>query len=214
MIISSVLVLEDYEAVRTLLVEALTRAFGEVRIVEAETVAQARAATTRSFFDLAVLDLNLPDGSGIEVIRAVRQLSPDTLCVVATVSEDDANLFESLKAGAHGYLLKQEPRSQLIRHLEGILHGQPPLSPSMAARVIAYFSQPVSADQPLEINLTERETEVLRLIAMGSSRKQIARDLDISLHTANDHVKAVYRKLNVSSSVDAARIAIRAGLSL
>lgn len=210
--VHKILVLEDYEDFRILITEALAEAFGDVEIVEAATIAAARARIADSPFDLAILDLNLPDGSGIDIIRLLRQVRPETFCVVATVFDDDDNLFQSLKAGAHGYLLKAEPRPQLLAYLEGILNGQPPLSSSMAARIIAHFSQPAE-DRAIETVLTEREREVLRLIALGQPRKQIARDLNISLHTANDHVKAVYRKLNVSSSTEAARIAFRSGLS-
>lgn len=208
-----VLVLEDYEDYRLLISEALTEAFGDVVIEEAATIAAADALIAATTFDLAVLDLHLPDGSGIDVIRTLRQSCPTTFCVVATVFDDDDKLFESLKAGAHGYLLKAEPRPQLIAYLEGILNGRPPLSSSMAAKMIAHFNAPPATDQVIDSMLTDREKDVLRLIALGRPRKQIARDLDISLHTANDHVKAIYRKLNVSSSTEAARIAIKSGLS-
>lgn len=211
--VNSVFVLEDYEESRDLIVDALINSFGDITIVEAATIAEAHAAVAGHRFDLAVLDLNLPDGSGIEIIRALRQASPDTFCVVATVFDDDDRLFASLKAGAHGYLLKNEPRTQLDAHLKGILRGQPPLSSSMAAKMIGHFNRSSATDEAVDFNLTDREKDVLRLIAMGAPRKQIARDLDISLHTVNDHVKAIYRKLNVSSSTEAAGIAIRSGFS-
>jgi len=209
-----VLLLEDYEEWRILLMGALLKAFGKAEIIEAVNVAEARKLITSHYFDLAILDLDLPDGSGIEIIEKLRAISPDTVCVVATASDDDQALFDSLKAGAHGYLLKEEPRKELIKHLQGMLDGQPPLSPSIARKMISYFKKSEDAKvQSIALGLTDREKQVLQLIAKGAPRKTIAKELDISLHTANDHVKAVYRKLNVSSSVAATRIAIEQGLS-
>ena len=209
-----VLLLEDYEEWRILLTGALLKAFGKAEVIEAVNIAEANKLITSHYFDLAILDLDLPDGSGIEIIEKLRTLSPDTICVVATASDDDQALFNSLKAGAHGYLLKEEPRKELIKHLHGVLSGQPPLSPSIAKKMMAYFNKPAGGKvKAIALGLTGREKQVLQLIANGAPRKTIARELGISLHTANDHVKAVYRKLNVSSSVAATRIAIEQGLS-
>ncbi len=209
----NVLVLEDYEPYRDLLLHILQKAFPDISTSEATTVAEASKLITSTYFDLALIDLNLPDGSGIEVIKELRAISPDTFCVVATVFDDDKTLFNSLKAGAHGYLLKDESRKNLLAHLKGILQGHPPLSSSMAKKMIRHFSVPALDTHHVDVNLSSREKEVLQLIAKGHPRKSIARELDISLHTANDHVKAVYRKLKVSSSVEATRIALDSGLA-
>ena len=208
------LLLEDYEDWQILLTSALLKAFGKIDIITATNIAEANKLITSHYFDLAVIDLNLPDGYGIEIIKKLRTLSPDTTCIVATASDDDMALFDSLKAGAHGYLLKEEPRSELIKLLKGVLSGQPPLSPSMAKKMISHFNQPnTSQRNPIALDLTGREKQVLQLIAKGAPRKTIANELEISLHTANDHVKSVYRKLNVSSSVAATRIAFEHGIS-
>jgi DNA-binding NarL/FixJ family response regulator len=211
--IKNVLILEDYATSRELLAGALEKAFGDIGIFEAVTLTEARTLIRSHYYDLAIVDLNLPDGRGVELIKELREISPDTICVVATVFDDDQNLFESLQSGAHGYLLKEDSRKDLIKHLEGILEGRPPLSPSMASKMIAYFNKISTAEQSLVLTLTEREREVLQLIAQGKPRKKIATLLDISLHTTNDHIKAVYRKLKVSSSVEAARVAIASGIS-
>lgn len=209
----NVLILEDYAASRLLLIDALENAFGHIDIIEAATVSDAKQFISHTHFNLAIIDLNLPDGSGIEVIKQLRASSPDTFCVVASVCDDDQHLFESLQAGAHGYILKEETRAELIRHLKGILLGQPPLSPSMAQKMISHFAVPTDHNNKLEVDLTDREKDVLQLISKGYARKEIARALEISIHTANDHVKSVYRKLDVSTSVEATLVAIEHGLS-
>lgn len=207
------LLLEDYVEWSILMEDAIKLAFGTPEIYLATSIKGAHALLDRMEFDLAVLDLNLPDGSGIEVLKRLCRERPDTQCVIATVADDDNSLFDSLRAGAKGYLLKSEPPHKLAEHLHGIIGGQPPLSPSMASRVIAYFSEPHRPDSELDNVLTARERQVLTLIAQGASRKLIARELDISAYTAADHVKAIYKKLNVKSRVEATRIAIDNGLA-
>lgn len=211
--IQSAIILEDYEASRLLLKETLLRAYGHIDIQLAVTVAQAQQLIRQSDFDLAIVDLNLPDGYGVDLIRELHQQSPETFCVVATVSDDDHTLFESLQSGAHGYLLKEDSPQELINYLQGIMEGKPPLSSAMAKKMMAFFSQRSEPQNELFVSLTEREREVLQLIAQGKPRKKIASLLNISVHTANDHVKSIYRKLKVSSSVEAARMAIANGIS-
>ncbi|TCK09258.1 response regulator transcription factor [Marinobacterium mangrovicola] len=207
------LLLEDYVEWSILMETAIKLAFGPLEIQLATSIKGANALLDRYPFDLAVLDLNLPDGSGIEVLERIGRDQPDTHCVVATVSDDDDSLFSSLRSGACGYLLKSEPPAMLAEHLKGMLSGQPPLSPAMATRIIAHFSEAPRPDNQLSELLTAREREVLKLIARGASRKQIARELEISIYTANDHVKAIYKKLNVKSRVEATRVALDGGLA-
>ncbi len=207
------LLLEDYVEWSVLMEAAIKLAFGPLEIHLAKSVKGAEALLDRHQFDLAVLDLNLPDGSGIEVLKRIGKEQPDTLCVIATVADDDESLFDSLRAGANGYLLKSEPPQMLAEHLKGMLSGQPPLSPAMATRILSHFSAAPQINGTLDKLLTTREKEVLKLIAQGASRKQIARELSVSTYTANDHVKAIYKKLNVNCRVEATRIALDSGLA-
>ncbi|WP_432695279.1 LuxR C-terminal-related transcriptional regulator [Marinobacterium sp. YM272] len=207
------LLLEDYVEWSILMETAIKLAFGNLDIHLATSIKTANALLDRQAFDLAVIDLNLPDGSGLEILQRLHKEQPNAHCVIATVSDDDDSLFDSLRAGANGYLLKSEPPQLLAEHLKGILLGQPPLSPSMATRIISHFSEPPQPHNQLDTVLTAREQEVLKLIAQGASRKQIARDLDISPHTACDHVKAIYKKLKVTSRVEATRVALDKGLA-
>lgn len=207
------LLLEDYVEWSILMETAIKLAFAPLEIHLATSIKGANALLDRYRFDVAILDLNLPDGSGIEILKRIGKDQPEALRVIATVADDDDSLFDSLRAGANGYLLKSEPPTMLAEHLKGMLSGQPPLSPAMATRIIAHFSEAPRPAGRLDNLLSPREKEVLKLIARGASRKQIARELEIAVYTANDHVKAIYKKLKVNSRVEATRIALDNGLA-
>jgi DNA-binding NarL/FixJ family response regulator len=138
---------------------------------------------------------------------------------VVTIHDDDEHLFPALQAGAFGYLLKEQPRQQLTEQLQRISQGEPPLSPSIARRVIQYFAQQAkAAAQPAvdtlmpQVSLTERESDVLLRVAKGFTLPEIGVQLGLSRHTIADYVKQIYRKLNVSSRAEAALEAQRLGL--
>ena len=131
--------------------------------------------------------------------------------MVTTIFEDDGHLFPALRAGAQGYVLKDLPQEQLAAMLVGIERGQPPLSPSIARRLLSFFNPPVPAASPDENPLTERETEVLRLIAKGFSVPKVAEQLGISRNTTAGYLKDIYRKLQVNSRAEATLAAARRG---
>ncbi|NOR81401.1 MAG: response regulator [Methyloprofundus sp.] len=197
------LLVDDYAPIRELLLDVLQHAFVGIEVKQAENLEQAFQWSKQQTFSIALVDLNLPDGSGIDLIVRLREEHPQTFIVVATVFDDDHNLFSALGAGAHGYILKEESRGKLISLLEGIIQGNPPLSPGIARRLIQHFnSTPEKINDPYQ--LSPREKEVLQLIAAGKQRKEIARELNISVHTTSDYIKVIYRKLNVSSRSEAA----------
>ncbi|TPW11663.1 MAG: response regulator [Halothiobacillaceae bacterium] len=160
--------------------------------------------------DIALIDLGLPDGSGIELIERLNGTSAATLCVVATIYDDDAHLFPALRAGARGYILKDQGRDEAARLLLGIAAGHPPLSPSIARKILASFQAPLP--DPQRPTLTPREHEVLRYISKGMTLSETAQLLQLSRHTVDGYVKEVYRKLNVSSRAEVALAAQRLGL--
>ena len=249
------LIVEDLPDARAWLLEATQAAFPEMTLCTADCLAAARAAMAACAFDLALVDLGLPDGDGLDLIR---ELAPtDTLCVVTTVFSDDAHLFSALQAGAGGYVLKDRDRDSIADLLRGIAAGQPPLSPAIARRLLRFFQRepgqeanPGSAAQPAlpraataiiaapqaspgagaagkaagardatlpaaaneGMQLTARERDVLTLIAKGYAVARVADLLGITYNTAAGYVKAVYRKLNVSSRAEAALEASRRGL--
>jgi DNA-binding NarL/FixJ family response regulator len=165
-----------------------------------------------------MVDLGLPDGSGVEVVQALREKQPDVQSVVVTIHDDDEHLFPALQAGAFGYLLKEQSREQLAEQLHRISQGEPPLSPSIARRVIQYFTAQARLQQPQpdtvtpHVQLTDRENEVLLRVAKGFTLPEIGQQLNLSRHTIADYVKQIYRKLNVSSRAEAALEAQRLGL--
>jgi DNA-binding NarL/FixJ family response regulator len=152
-------------------------------------------------------------------VQALRDKQPDVQSVVVTIHDDDEHLFPALQAGAFGYLLKEQSREQLAEQLHRISQGEPPLSPSIARRVIQYFTaqarmQPAQQPDTVtpHVQLTERENEVLLRVAKGFTLPEIGQQLNLSRHTIADYVKQIYRKLNVSSRAEAALEAQRLGL--
>ncbi|MBX3689120.1 response regulator transcription factor [Dokdonella sp.] len=205
------LVVDDLASSRDWLAQALALAFPGISIAHAATLAQARAACDPPP-PLALIDLGLPDGSGVALIEHLHPRG--TLCIVATVFDDDAHLFPALHAGAQGYVLKDQTPQSLAAMLTGIAGGQPPLSPSIARRLLRHF-QPLpeaAAVAEPEATLTPRETEVLRLIAKGMSVAETAELLTLSRHTVAGYLKDIYRKLAVGTRAEATMEALRRGL--
>jgi DNA-binding NarL/FixJ family response regulator len=208
----SVLILEDMPEVRAWLVEAVGTAFPEAAVTEAGSLAQAMNAIRDQTFDLALIDIHLPDGNGLNLLAALRQKSPATYCVIATIFDDDEHIFQALQGGAQGYLLKQEPCDRLLAGLQGIMAGEPPLSPHVARRILGHFQQAPAPASAEESDLTAREREILTLVAKGLNRGEIAKVLGIGATTVATHIGAVYRKLDISSRSEATVEAIRMGL--
>ena len=213
---TNILLLEDLREIRAWLASLVMQVFPDAHIAEAARVHEALGLVSAIKFDLALVDLGLPDGSGVDVVAALREHQPETQSVVVTIHDDDEHLFPALQAGAFGYILKEQARELIIEQLHRISQGEPPLSPSIARRVMAYFTakakpQPASVAMPI-VALTDRETEVLLRVAKGYTLPEIGQQLTLSRHTIADYVKQIYRKLNVSSRAEAALEAQRMGL--
>ncbi|MCX7557213.1 response regulator transcription factor [Xanthomonadaceae bacterium JHOS43] len=203
------LVVDDLSSSRDWLSQALRLAFPGITIDCGASLADA-ARFIEPPPPLALIDLGLPDGSGVQLIERLRG---HTLCIVATVFDDDAHLFPALRAGAEGYVLKDQSPDTLADMLRGIAAGQPPLSPSIARRLLRHFTPaPQTPRAPDETGLTPRETEVLRLTAKGLTRQEVAQLLEISAHTVAGHLKEIYRKLSVGTRAEATLEAARRGL--
>ncbi len=209
------LVVEDLPVINQWLTDMLYQAFPAITIQAASTLAQARTLIGRKTpFQLALIDLGLPDGSGVELIRELASAQPQALIIVVTIYDDDEHLFTALAAGAQGYILKDHPSEVFQQHLQQLQLGIPALSPSIARRMLAYFRRSDMAAEPQTFTaLTPRETEVLSCIGRGMRISQAAKTLHISEHTASGYVKDIYRKLNISSRAEAALEADRRGLT-
>lgn len=209
----SALILDDLPACIAWLHQALERAFPGIAIATAASLAEARSRIAElATLDLALVDLGLPDGDGTTLIPRIRQQRPDVVTVVTTVFDDDAHLFPALSAGAAGYLLKDEAVDALAQRLRGIVEGQPPLSPSIARRLLRHFQPLPAPTVALVQSLTPRESEVLRLIAKGYSVPEAAELLGLTRNTVAGYVKDIYRKLDVGSRAEATLEASRRGL--
>ncbi len=213
------LIVEDHDETRQWWEKELPRLFPGSDICATTTLQEAREILQRKHFWLAIIDINLPDGSGVDLIEEVTQRFPDMFCVVCTIFDDDYHIFKALRAGAQGYLLKDQPRQRQLEQLKEILHGQPPLSPGIARRILRFLSQtqPPSESPPKQeahaaSNLTVRETEILRLIAKGYSRPEVAKLLDLSLNTVSTYTKSIYQKLDITRRAEAVVEAVRLGL--
>jgi DNA-binding NarL/FixJ family response regulator len=213
-----ILLLEDLPEIRVWLKALALQVFPQAEVTEAARVHDAKQQISAQKFDLALVDLGLPDGSGVEVVAMLRDTQPEAQSVVVTIHDDDDHLFPALQAGAFGYLLKEQSREQLAEQLKRISAGEPPLSPSIARRVIQYFAAQQRTQfrekTPLMpgVTLTERENEVLLRVAKGYTLPEIGVQLNLSRHTIADYVKQIYRKLNVSSRAEVALEAQRLGL--
>jgi len=207
-----ILVVDDEPIIRQLFCTLAQRVFPDAKVESAPTLAQAERML-QPLPRLVLIDLSLPDGNGSSLLRKLKQLDSTITAVVITSFDDDEHLFEALKAGADGYLLKDHSEAELQQMLAGIIHDTPPISPYIAKKVLAYFRTPPTQTETAETySLRPRETETLLLIAKGLSVREAAELMGISHHTANGYLKDVYRKLNITSRAEATAEAIRLGI--
>lgn len=205
------LLIDDLPDALAIVQAAVQAAFAGVRCTQARGAREALQLIDAQPFDLALVDLALGDGHGRDVIARLAQRQPGCAIVVSTIHDDDENLFQALQAGAQGYLLKDHPIPWLASQLQGIAQGQPPLSPAIARRLLLHFQAAPRPPAERE-ELSAREREVLGLLAQGMRIADIGQTLGISRHTVGDHVKNIYRKLNISSRAEAALQARGMGL--
>lgn len=158
--------------------------------------------------DVILMDIRMPGLTGIEATAIVKKIRPATKIIIQTVYDDDENIFNSLKAGAEGYILKSTPSDRIIQCIEDVYHGGAVITPSIALKVTRYFN----AQSPVVVpdsGLTAREKEVLNLLSQGMSYKMVAAKLNITYNTVNAHVKKIYEKLSVNSIGEAVSFALR-----
>ncbi len=212
----SVLVVEDEPEFLRRYCDAVGRE-PDLRLVGAAAdLAHAHALLDAGVPDALVVDLGLPDGDGCGLIRQAVARRPDCDCLVVTVFGDDAHVVNAIEAGATGYLLKDSPVDELARCIRELRAGGSPISPSVARRVLQRMRLPAHADAAPPaahaVGLSEREAEILRMIAKGLSFADVGSALVISPHTVVAHVKNIYRKLAVHSRAEAVFEAGQLGL--
>ncbi len=217
--VTRILVVDDDEAFRESVCAAIARDDAMVLAAQAGSVARAREAIVRGNFDVALVDLGLPDGNGIDLIREIAQTRPETDVMVITVFGDEAHVLASIEAGATGYLLKRSLADTLGATVRELRAGGSPISPVIARQLLQRFKRGADAAAVSTATavvddggLSEREREVLLFIAKGFTVGEIANMLHLSAHTVATHVKHIYRKLAVHSRTEAVYEAGRMGL--
>jgi len=149
-----------------------------------------------------MMDINLPKMNGIECVRKLKTLVPSAQILMLTVYEDSDKIFDSLLAGASGYLLKRTPQTEILEAIADVHRGNSPMSGHIARKVVQYFNQRGSADKEIE-KLSKREREVLEHLAQGIPYKEIGDVLSLSIDTVRMHIKGIYSKLHVHSRGEA-----------
>lgn len=214
---------EDDTACRHALTQAILSS-GDMHLVwQAATLADARARIAQPI-DVLLVDLGLPDGSGLDLIREIRETQPTCQVMVSTMFGDDANLMAAITAGALGYLLKDVSAGEVIGEIRNLHAGGSPINPMMARKLLQgqTFAPTPPAPQATEdepepdgrkvLRLSLRETEVLQLVARGYVLEEVATRMGITRHTARSFVRRIYQKLQVNTRVEAVRLAIAHGL--
>ena len=163
---------------------------------------EAVAQIPRQAPDVILVDINLPKMNGIECVRKLKPLLPNTQILMLTVYEDSDKIFKSLLAGANGYLLKRTPQAEIIEAIADVHRGNSPMTGHIARKVVQYFNQRGTAENEIE-KLSKREREVLDRLAEGISYKEIADVLSLSIDTVRMHIKGIYSKLHVHSRGEA-----------
>ncbi|WP_370204579.1 LuxR C-terminal-related transcriptional regulator [Pararhodobacter marinus] len=189
----------------------------EFRICSIAHTRQQGLQDLKRFRPRAILvDLGLPDGSGVDIIRAAETADWDCDSLVVTVFGDEKRVIDAIRAGAKGYVLKNDRLEDIGNRLRTVLEGGSPISPQIARYLLALVprgaAQDGSGDLPPGISLTAREQDILKLISRGFKRQEVADKLQITLGTVGTHINNVYRKLEVSSNTEAVAVANRLGL--
>jgi DNA-binding NarL/FixJ family response regulator len=206
-----ILIADDHPLVRQGLKAALAP-LPEVEIVaEAATGSAAIREAVLHQPDVVVMDLQMPDGSGIDATRELRRALPSAAVLVLTMFDDDDSVFAAMRAGARGYVLKGTEQQEIARAIMAVAAGEAIFGPAVATRVLAYFATPPVTPTPFP-ELTAREREVLDLIAAGRNNRQIAEQLGLSAKTVANHISAIFAKLQVADRTQAILRARDAGL--
>ena len=164
--------------------------------------------------DLILMDLKMPEMNGVEATHRIGRQFPEMKVLVLTTFDEDEWLFDALRAGAAGYLLKDTPRADLVEAIRGTVEGKTYVDPTVAGRIVEQaIDQATQPPTQITDTLTEREIAVLQLLAAGHSNQEISRELHLSKGTVRNHISAIYRKLEVNDRTQAALIAIRHGLA-
>ena len=208
-----VLIVDDHALFRRGLVMVLQQEDDIELVGEAGDGAEAVAIAQDKMPDVVLMDVRMPRRGGIEATTQIREVAPHTKILMLTISDEEADLYDAIKAGASGYLLKEISIDEVAAAIRAVHGGQSMISPSMASKLLTEFASMVKktdekppAAQP---RLTEREMEVLRLVAKGKNNRDIAKELFISENTVKNHIRNILEKLHLHSRMQAVVYAVR-----
>ena len=211
-----VLIADDHALFRRGLEMVLSGEAGLELVGEASDGAEAVALAGEVVPDVVLMDIRMPKISGIDAARQMKEVAPSAKIVMLTISDEEEDLFEAIRAGASGYLLKDIPLDELADSVRAVHGGQSLINPSMAGKLLTEFATLArrdAEDEPAKHapapKLTDREMEVLRLVARGMNNRDIARELFISENTVKNHVRNILEKLQIHSRMEAVMIAVR-----
>ena len=182
---------------------------------QASDGAEAVEKAAESLPDVVLMDIRMPRSSGIEACRAMKEAAPSAKIVILTISDEEEDLFEAIRAGASGYLLKDIPLDEVADAVRAVYGGQSLINPSMAGKLLTEFATLARRDEEERAEevpaprLTEREMQVLKLVARGMNNRDIAKELFISENTGKNHVRNILEKLQIHSRMEAVMIALR-----
>ena len=207
------LVVDDHALFRKGVVGLLRAAEGFTVVGEAQDGREAVTKAQALKPDVVLMDIYMRAMDGLEATRRIKAAIPSTRIIILTVSEEDQNLFDAVKAGAQGYLLKSVEPDELFRTLRGVVRGEAFVTPSMAAKILEEFSRKAGGSKGIDSRgLSPREREVLELLTRGAVNKEIAAALAISDNTVKNHLKSIMGKLHVENRVQVVAYALREGL--
>jgi DNA-binding NarL/FixJ family response regulator len=209
-----VLLVDDHDLFRKGLAALFAGDKGFRVVGEARNGAEALSKAKDLKPDIILMDIYMPGGDGLEATRRIKRDLPETKVVILTVSEDDKNLFEAIKAGAHGYLLKNVAPEELEELLRGVFRGEAPIARYTATKILREFAEQARRGpvESYEEKLTAREEDVLRFLTQGLTNKEIGNKLGIVENTVKNHLKNILGKLHLQNRVQAATFALETGL--
>jgi two-component system NarL family response regulator len=210
-----VLIVDDHALFRRGLEMVLDEENDIELVGQASDGAEATQRAAQSLPDVVLMDIRMPKSSGIDACRAMKEAAPSTKIVMLTISDEEEDLFEAIRAGASGYLLKDIPLDEVAEAVRAVHGGQSLISPSMAGKLLTEFATLARRNEeepPQQVpapKLTDREMEVLKLVAKGMNNRDIAKELFISENTVKNHVRNILEKLQIHSRMEAVMIALR-----